>query len=249
MNTIVLRVEWFRWVRTRRLTALVVAFVFFACTSLVGAKYLPDLLRHSAQIQLAHTPGWQDGLQQYAKNAGLLLAAIAAAVSAQACSVRKTDPIGVYYLSRETSATRLYLPRFLMAAAAVGAAALLGAVTAGYECRALFGPIPLGTAAGYLAVQGLAVVLFAQLAAAATACTRSVAIAGTLTAGTYVASLILATAPSIQPYLPTTALQPSISATGISATAAAKSLATLLTLTVITTTAALTAPIRSTHAA
>jgi ABC-type transport system involved in multi-copper enzyme maturation permease subunit len=247
LNSAVLRIEWYRWVRTRQLVALTAAFALFAFTSLFGAKYLPELLRHSAQIQLLHAPDWRDGLQQYVKNAGLLLTAICAAMTARACNVRGTDPIGIYYLSRETSAARLFLPRFVVSAVIVGVTALLGACTALYECHALFGSVPIGVAARYLAVQWIAMVLFAQFAGALAARTGSTGIASALTTATYVTSLILAAAPAAQPYLPTTALQPSITTTRIATATAAKPLATLLALTVIASLAALTTPIRTTR--
>jgi ABC-type transport system involved in multi-copper enzyme maturation permease subunit len=245
MNRIIFRVEWYRWLRTRRLVALVAAFVLFGFLSLFGAKYLPDLIGHSSEIQLLRTPDWHDGLQQYVKNSGLLLAAVSMVLAAQACAVRSTDPIGIYYLSREVSPVRLYLPRILVAAAVVATAALLGAVVALYECRALFGPYPLAAALSFLAVQWFAVVLFAVFAAAVAARTGSVGLAAAVTAAVYVICLLAATAPSAQPYLPTTALQPTITTAGISATAAAKSLAALLAVAALALAAALTAPIRA----
>ncbi|MCX4099169.1 hypothetical protein [Nocardia sp. alder85J] len=249
MNRMLFRVEYYRWLRTRRLIALVAAFLMFGCLSLFGARYLPELIGHSAEIQLLHTPDWRDGIQQYVKNAGLLLSAVSLVLAAQSCAVRGTDPVGVYYLSRETSPARLYLPRLLVAAAAVGVAALLGAVVAAYECRALFGAYPLGAAASVLAVQWIAVVLFAVFAAATAARTGSTGAAAGAGAGVYVLGLLAATVHAVQPYLPTTALQPAVGDAGITFTDGVKSLAALFVLTALALGAALAHPIRTIHSA
>lgn len=248
MNRTVFRVEYYRWLRTRRLIALVVAFLAFGCLSLLGAKYLPDLIGDSTQIKLLRTPDWRDGIQQYVKNSGLLLTAISVVLAAQSCAVRGTDPLGIYYLSRETSPARLYLPRLLVAASAVAVSALLGAAVALYECRALFGPFPFAAATSHLALQWLAIVLFAVFTAAVAARTGSAGTASAVSAAIYVVSLLLATVPAIQPYLPTTALQPAINPSALSPAEAAKSVLALLILVALSVTAALTHPIRSVDA-
>ncbi|MFE3187399.1 hypothetical protein ACFXHA_00235 [Nocardia sp. NPDC059240] len=248
MNRTVLRVEWYRWVRTRRLLALLAAFVLFGFLSLLGAKYLPDLIGQSADIKLLRVPDWRDGLQQYVKNTGLLVAAVAMILAAQACAVRSTEPIGIYYLSREVSPVRLYLPRILVAASVIAASALVGATVALYECWALFGSYPLGTGVGSLAVQGIAVVLFAVFAAAMAARIGTAGLAAAITAGVYVCCLLLSTVPAIQPWLPTTALQPTIAASGFSFADAAKSLLPLALATALALTVALTTPIRAIRA-
>ncbi|MVU78476.1 hypothetical protein GPX89_14625 [Nocardia sp. ET3-3] len=245
MNRTVFRVEWYRWLRTRRLVALVAAFVLFGFVSLLGAKYLPDLIGHSSEIQLLKVPDWRDGLQQYVKNTGLLVAAVAMILAAQACALRDTDPIGIFYYSREVSPVRLFLPRIAVAAGVIGAAALAGAVVALYECWALFGRYPLGPAVGSLAVQALAVMLFAVFAAGLAARTRSAGIAAGVTAGIYICCLLFSAVPKAQPYLPTTALQPAIDAATWSLADAAKSLLALLILTALALAAALSAPIRT----
>ncbi|WP_019926301.1 hypothetical protein [Nocardia sp. BMG111209] len=245
MNPTLFRVEWYRWLRTRRLVALVAAFVLFAFLSLFGAKYLPDLIGHSAEIRLLRTPDWRDGIQQYVKNAGLLLPAVSVVLAAQACAVRGTDPIGIYYLSREVSPIRLYLPRILVAAGIVAVAAVLGAVIALYECRALFGPYPLAAAASCLAVQGIALVLCAALGAAVAARTGSAGRAVAVVAAGYVLCLSVATVPAAAPYLPTAALQPGIGDAGLPVVDAAKSLVGPAAAVVLALTAALTAPIRT----
>ncbi|MQY30616.1 hypothetical protein [Nocardia aurantia] len=241
----IFRVEWYRWLRTRRLVALVAAFVLFAFLSLFGAKYLPDLIGHSTEIQLLRTPDWRDGIQQYVKNAGLLLAAVSVVLAAQACAVRGSDPVGIYYLSREVSPIRLYLPRILVSAAVVAVAAVLGAVIALYECRALFGPYPLAAASSVLAVQGIALVLFAVFGAAVAARTASAGRAVAVVAAVYVLCLLVATVPAAQPYLPITALQPGVGDAGMPVVAAAKSLAALAAASGLALAAALTAPIRA----
>ncbi|GAB2513073.1 hypothetical protein [Nocardia heshunensis] len=249
MNHMVFRVEWYRWLRTRRLIALVAAFVLFGFVSLLGAKYLPDLIGQSADIKLLRVPDWRDGLQQYVKNTGLLVAAVAMILAAQACAVRGTEPIGIYYLSREVSPMRLYLPRILVAASVIAAAAVIGAVVALYECWALFGSYPLAPALGSLAVQAVAVVLFAVFAAALAARIGAAGIAAAITAGIYVCCLLLSTVPAVQPYLPTTALQPTIAAAGFPVADAAKSLLPLLVAIGLALAVALTSPIRAIRAA
>ncbi|MEU1203971.1 hypothetical protein [Nocardia sp. NPDC005825] len=249
MNSTVLRVEWLRWVRTRRLVALAAAFVLFGCVSLFGAKYLPDLIGNSADIKLLRVPDWRDGLQQYMKNTGLLVAAVAMILAAQACAIRSTDPVGIFYFSREVSPVRLYLPRLLVSAAVIAVAATIGAAVALYECWALFGSYPLAPALGSLAVQAFAIVLFALFTAAMAARLGSAGLAAAVTAGLYVVCLLLSTVPDIQPYLPTTALQPVIEAGGWSPADAAKSLLALAIATALALTVALTTPIRAIKAA
>ncbi|MQY24039.1 hypothetical protein [Nocardia macrotermitis] len=245
MSRMVFRIEWYRWLRTRRLVALVAAFALFGCLSLFGAKYLPDLLGQSSEIRLLRTPDWHDGLQQYVKNSGLLLAAVSMVLAAQACAVRGDTAIGIYYLSRETSPLRLYLPRLLVAGGVVAAAALFGAALALYECHALFGPFPLAAATSWLAVQWFALITIAIFTASLAARTHSAGLAAATTAGLYVLSLFAASLPSVQPWLPTTALQPTITTTAPSLPAATKSLAALLILSALATTSALTTPIRT----
>ncbi|MFE2955773.1 hypothetical protein [Nocardia tengchongensis] len=245
MNGTVLRVEWLRWVRTRRLVALAAAFVLFGCVSLFGAKYLPDLIGNSADIKLLRVPDWRDGLQQYIKNTGLLVAAVAMILAAQACAIRATDPVGIFYLSREVSPVRLYLPRLVVAAGVIAAAATIGAAVALYECWALFGSYPMAPALGSLAVQAVAIVLFAMFTAALAARLGSTGMAAAITAGLYVLCLLLSTVPRIQPYLPTTALQPAIDAAGWSAADAVKSLLALVIATGLALAVALTTPIRT----
>ncbi|MGW3542743.1 hypothetical protein ACWDNI_19685 [Nocardia niigatensis] len=245
MNRTVFRVEWYRWLRTRRLVALAAAFVVFGVVSLLGAKYLPDLIGQSTEIKLLRVPDWRDGLQQYVKNTGLLVAAVSMILAAQACALRNTDPIGIYYFSREVSPVRLYLPRILVAAAVIAAAALVGAAVALYECWALFGSYPLGPAVGSLAVQAVAVVSFAVFAAALAARLGSAGVAAGITGVAYVVCLLVSAVPKTQPYLPTTALQPTIEAAGWSPADAAKSLLALLIATALALTAALTTPVRT----
>ncbi|AYF75388.1 hypothetical protein D7D52_17685 [Nocardia yunnanensis] len=244
MNRTVLRVEWYRWLRTRRAIALVAAFALFGFVSLLGAKYLPDLIGHSDEIQLLRIPDWRDGLQQYVKNTGFLIAAVAMILAAQASAVRATDPVGIYYLSRETSPVRVYLPRILMAATVIAIAAALGAAVALYECWALFGSYPLPAAVGPLALQAIAVVLVALFAAALAARLSSAAIAAAITAAIYVCCLLLSTVPTIAPYLPTTALQPTVTP-AFPVAHAAKSLLPLAISTATSLALVLTTPIRT----
>ncbi|RMI30413.1 hypothetical protein [Nocardia stercoris] len=242
MNTNDFRIEWYRWIRSRRALALLVVMIFVGVTAPLLTKHLPDLIGSSSGLQVIKQPEWRDGLQGYIKQSSQLGGVICIVMVCQVCGIRRETPLGIFYFTRTESPRALYVPRMVMSLVVVTAVALAGAICALYETWASFGTLEIRPALGPLAVELCALVLFSALTAGLAAVTRSAAWGGGIAGAVWAAGLFAAAATKISPYLPTSALAPSV--VSLTWTDAAKALLPLLALAVAAVVAALVRPIR-----
>jgi ABC-2 type transport system permease protein len=167
------RLEWVRLVRTRRLVALLGAYLFFGMTGPVMARYLSEIL---GQIS---TPGLKvelpepvpaDGIAQFISNAsqiGLLLVVMIAA-SALAFDARRE--MAIFLRTRVKGMGAIVLPAYAVTTLAAVASLILGSLAAWYQTAVLLGRLPvwrfllgIGLGALYLAFTVAVVALVASL--------------------------------------------------------------------------------------
>lgn len=143
------RLEWLRLVRTRRLVALLAAYLFFGFLGPFTARYINEILDRvggdldGATIVLPD-PTPIDGLAQFSSNAAQIGLLVAVVVAAGSLAIDAKPEMAVFLRTRVRSTSRLLWPRLVVSTAAVAAAYVLGALTAWYESVVLIGTLPAG---------------------------------------------------------------------------------------------------------
>ncbi|GAA1654404.1 hypothetical protein GCM10009733_059660 [Nonomuraea maheshkhaliensis] len=183
------QLEWLRLVRTRRLIAILGAYLFFGLTGPLTARYLDQILgsigTEGVQVRFP-PPTPADGIAQFTGNAaqiGLLVVVLAAA-SALAFDARRE--MAVFLRTRVRGMAAIILPAYAVTTGAAVTGLITGTAAAWYETAVLLGgPPPAGMLIG-LACGALFLAFAVALTALAAALTRSVA----GTAGAALAALL-----------------------------------------------------------
>jgi ABC-2 type transport system permease protein len=172
------RVEWLRLVRTRRLLALVIVFMFFGFVEPLGARYtqqLVDSAGSAQQIKITVPPPVPaDGINGYVGDAMLIGLIVSVIVAAFACAIDAKPALAVFYRTRARSYRALLLPRVAVTALGVVGGYLVGLLVAWYETAVLIGAPETGPML-FSAVLGSVYLAFAVAVTA---------LAGTVTRGT-----------------------------------------------------------------
>ena len=137
------RVEWLRLVRTRRLLALMIVFVFLGFVEPLGARYASQLINSAGSAEqikvVVPPPVPADGISAYMNDALVLGLIVSVVVAAYACAIDSDPALSVFYRSRARSFSALLLPRAVVAGGGVLAAFLVGLLVAWYETAVLIG--------------------------------------------------------------------------------------------------------------
>jgi ABC-2 type transport system permease protein len=170
------RLEWLRLVRTRRLFALVGVYLFFGVVGPLTARYIGEIVeRFGGNVTVIFPdPVPADGIAQYVANVSQIGALVAVAVAAGALTLDALPEMSIFLRTRVRPVARLVLPRFVVAVVAVCGAYLLGLLAAWYETEVLLGSLPAGRLLGGLGFAIVYLVFALAVVAAAGARLRSV---------------------------------------------------------------------------
>jgi ABC-2 type transport system permease protein len=184
------RLEWLRLVRTRRLVALLGAYLFFGLTGPVTARYLSDILGEintQGVIVKLPEPTPADGVAQFVSNASQIGLLIVVMIAASALAFDARREMAIFLRTRVDGLHRIVLPAFTVNFAAAAIGLVLGSLAAWYETAVLLGRLP---AARMLAGIVFGVV-FLAFATAVVALVAAVARGVLATAGASLVLLIL----------------------------------------------------------
>ncbi len=151
------RLEWVRLVRSRRLLALMVVYVFFGATGPFVARYLGEIVERFGTDVVVQFPDAvpADGISQFTANANQIGLLVAVVVAAGALVLDAIPEMSVFLRTRVDDVWELLTPRLVVSFAAVAAAFLAGLAFAWYETAVLLGGLPIGA---MLAGTGFAIV-------------------------------------------------------------------------------------------
>jgi ABC-2 type transport system permease protein len=204
-----LRLEFLRIVRTRRLIPVVAAFALFGFGGPVLAKYLPDLLKDQTSDNITIIVSKArpvDGISIFTSNAGQLGLLTAIVVAAGVLAVDAKPGLSAFYRTRVRPFDKVILPRYAVTAIVVSLSYVIGALAAWYETTVLLGHLDPGR---YLLGMAFSVVYlwFAiAVVALAASLTRSVVGAAGTGIGILLALPIAGSFHAVQPWLPSTLL-------------------------------------------
>jgi len=208
----VLRFEFLRWVRTRRMLVLGVAFVFSALTGPLMTAYAENIvgaLQTSNNLQiLFEIPTWIDGGTSYLQNAAQVSLLFACFLAARSCALGESDRLSIHYRIRARTRRHLFGPRLFMSVFVTWLTAMIGLALATYQIGVLFDDVEYDRLVQAFLAQSLGIAMVAFLAGALAARTNA---PGTSALVVYFAVFIadlLRDASWIRGYSPTALLRP-----------------------------------------
>lgn len=140
------RLEWLRLRRTWRGIALLATFLSFGLLGPLLARYLREILEWAGSTEgmfiAVPDPRPVDGLIQYFGNAQQMGVIVLFAAAAGALAIDASPELATFLRTRVASPAEVILRRYVVYAAAGGAAFALGAVAAWYQTTVLIGPLP-----------------------------------------------------------------------------------------------------------
>ena len=198
--------ELLRLWRTKRLVALIGAFLFFGFLGPIFARYAADIISSStnnSQMQITvAAPLPVDGIVGYASNALQIGLMIGIAVTVSACAVDANFALAIFYRTRHPRMATLLIPRLVVSLAAIFVAFTLGLLAAWYETVVLIGAVDLG-GLGRIWISGiLNMTTYIAITFLLTCFLRSVGASTTIAIVLVLASSILTTWPSIVRWSP-----------------------------------------------
>lgn len=202
------RLEVLRLVRTRRIVALVGAYVFFGLIGPLTARYLSEILDlaggdlEGATIVLPD-PVPADGMIQYVSNASQIGTLVAVVVAAGSLAFDAIPEMGVFLRTRVPRVAAILTPRLVVVAVASVAAFVLGSLTAWYETWALLGPLPAGQVLAGIGFGALFLVFVTALVAAVAGWATSVLATVLISAVILLVMPILGVADAVARWVPT----------------------------------------------
>ncbi|MCK2218965.1 hypothetical protein MF672_034990 [Actinomadura sp. ATCC 31491] len=171
------RLEWLRLIRTRRLVAVLGAYVFFGLTGPLTARYLSEILGRlgTGGVRVEFPPPTPaDGVAQFTANASQIGLLVVVLVAAAALAFDARREMAVFLRTRVRGAAPILLPAYLVTTGAAAAGLVLGALAAWYETAVLIGPLPAGPMLAGMACGALFLAFAVALTALAAALTRGV---------------------------------------------------------------------------
>lgn len=176
------RLEWLRLLRTHRLLAIFMVYLFFGLTGPLTVRYLDKLLggvgTGGVQVQFP-TPTPADGIGQFTRNASQIGLLVVVLVAAAALAFDSRREMAVFLRSRIFKVYRIVLTAYAMSAAAAVSGFALGVLAAWYETAVLLGPVPVAD----MLIGTLLGALFLAFAVAVVALAAAVAKGALATAG------------------------------------------------------------------
>jgi len=141
------RLELLRLIRTRWAIALAAVYVFFGFVGPLTARYLAEIIdRFGGDEMTVIVPEAvpADGIVQFSSNAQQIGLLVAVVVAAGALTLDALPEMSIFLRTRVPSAARLVIPRYVVSAASISAAYVVGAAIAWYETAVLLGGLPVG---------------------------------------------------------------------------------------------------------
>jgi ABC-2 type transport system permease protein len=198
------RLEWLRLVRTKRIVGLVGVYVFFGFLGPLSARYMEQILENfggGVQIVVPE-PVAADGITAYVGNAAQIGLLVSVGIAASALAFDAKPQMGIFLRTRVSHVREIITPRFVVMAAAVVGAFVLGSATALYESVVLMGALPAGGWALGTLLGSLYLVFAVAVVAAVAARANSVLVTVMVTVGVLLALPIVGIAPDIGEWLP-----------------------------------------------
>ncbi len=198
--------ELLRLWRSKRLVALIGAFLFFGFLGPIFARYAADIISTStnnSQIQIiVAAPNPIDGIVGYTSNALQIGLMIGIAVTVSACAIDANYALSIFYRTRHPRMVTLLIPRLTVSVAATWVAYTLGLLAAWYETAVLIGPVDLG-GLGRVWIAGLLnMTAYIAIAFLLTSFLRSIGTVITIAIVLVLASSILTGWPSVVAWSP-----------------------------------------------
>ena len=175
------RLEVLRLWRTRRLVALLAAFLVLGFGEPVLTYYLPALVKGAANgVKISLPPATpSDAIRAFFQDAAQLGTLVVVIVAAASIAIDSRPGLATFYRMRVRSVAMLVLPRSTSVVAATILALILGTAAAWYETRVLIGYVSPATLAAGCALEMLWVAFTVAVVTAWASIARSVlAVAG-----------------------------------------------------------------------
>ncbi len=197
------RLEYLRWVRTKRILWLTAVHVFFGVTGPVSIRYVPELLeRLQPDMPLPPLPVTPEAaLGDYQGNALQIGLLVAAFLAASAISVDGKPPIAVFFRTR-LPARRFLTPRVAAAWLAAVVAYSAGLVAAWATTERLIGDVPEASLLGGMVLTWVFLAFAVVAVLGASSLVRSVPMSGVLALGFLLVLGIAGAVPRIGDWLP-----------------------------------------------
>lgn len=199
------RLEVLRLWRTRRVVALLGAFLVLGFGEPVLTYYLPDLVKGGTNgLKISLPPATPlDAITSFSQDAAQLGTLVVVIVAAACIAVDARPALATFYRTRIRHAAMLLLPRATAVAVATMLALVLGAAAAWYETRILIGyvsPAPLAAGCG---LEMLWVAFTVAMVTAWAAVVRSVLAVAGWSLATLLALALLDSISGLASWLPT----------------------------------------------
>lgn len=138
-------IEWKRWLRSKNLFLLVFLFLFSGLTSPLLSYYSNDIIKSmvsDGQTPLIlPSPTWQSLFISYFKNTAQLSLFVSIFLVCKMVTIRSTDALHHFYMTRTKSLLRLFVPKILVSCSVVSLASLCGQLMCSYMSWVFFDTI------------------------------------------------------------------------------------------------------------
>ncbi|MGT2906711.1 hypothetical protein [Streptococcus dentiloxodontae] len=145
--TTLLRLEWIRWWRSRKLMLLCLLFIFSGVSSPLFTYYANDIIASmgdaSTQALTLPDPTWQQLMVSYFKNASQIALFVAIYLIADMCQLGKNQSLRLFYRTRGQSASQIFLPKLGIGLLLGLISALCGQLSSLYVTWTFFDRLPL----------------------------------------------------------------------------------------------------------
>jgi ABC-2 type transport system permease protein len=206
-------VELKRWIRKRYSVVVFAIFLLSGLSSPIVADYLPAMMgglstRYNMSVSVTKMT-WQELFDEYYKNANQLALVVSTYIVGTCCALGRNESLRLFYLTRATRASRIYLPRMAVSVLAVVCAALLGAAGAFYETVIMRSDIDVTRVLEAFVVQIVAMALWVVVAGGLAAWTNSPIVGVGVMVVDWIVEGLLEGADGLANFLPGNALMPS----------------------------------------
>lgn len=138
-------IEWKRWLRSKNLFLLVFLFIFSGLTSPLLSFYSNDIIKSMVSVGqtplILPPPTWQSLFISYFKNTAQLSLFVALFLVCKMVTIRSTDALHHFYMTRTKSLLRLFVPKILVSSSVVSLASLCGQLMCSYMSWVFFDTI------------------------------------------------------------------------------------------------------------
>ncbi len=198
------RLEWLRLVRTKRWMVLVGIYGFFGVLGPLTARYLSEILESvggGLEVTLPD-PIPADGISQYIGNAQQLGLLAVVLLSASALALDSSYEMAVFLRTRVTSAWQLFMPRYVVNAAAGVIAFAGGTVVAVLTTIAVLGSLDLANVFAGTVLGGLYLAFVVAVVAAVASRLTKLLSTALITVAALLVLPIIGLIRALEPWLP-----------------------------------------------